>query len=106
MRACVPRRAPSALYDRTGMPCPSAFLIGPSKALLSVTAMARPAALALMAALVALTILPTSAFWSPVHWKSQLTRAQASSAPYCVGTKNGFVVTWLMNTNFHLGWLG
>src|SRR5690242_7154057 len=106
MRACLPARAPSALYETTGMPAASAFLIGPSKAFLSVTAMTRPAALALIAAFVALTILPTSAFWSPVHWKSQLTRAQASSIPYCVGTKNGFVVTWLMNTNFHLGWLG
>ena len=27
----------------------------------------------------------------------------ASAAPYWVGTKNGFVVTWLMNANFHLG---
>jgi hypothetical protein len=26
--------------------------------------------------------------------------------PYCVGTKNGLVVTWLTNTKFHLGWLG
>jgi hypothetical protein len=23
--------------------------------------------------------------------------------PYCVGTKNGFVVTWQITTNFHLG---
>jgi hypothetical protein len=23
--------------------------------------------------------------------------------PYCVGTKNGFVVTWQIETNFHLG---
>jgi hypothetical protein len=36
----------------------------------------------------------------------QFTSAQASAAPYCVGTKNGFVVTWLMNANFHFGWLG
>jgi hypothetical protein len=26
---------------------------------------------------------------------------QASSAPYFVGTKNGFVVTWLTNTNLY-----
>jgi hypothetical protein len=27
----------------------------------------------------------------------------ASSAPYFVGTKNGFVVTWLTRTNFSFG---
>ena len=27
----------------------------------------------------------------------------ASGAPYCVGTKNGFVVTWLTNTNLYSG---
>src|ERR1041385_9543135 len=26
--------------------------------------------------------------------------------PYWVGTKNGLVVTWLTNTNFHFGWQG
>src|SRR5689334_8342592 len=103
MRACAPVRAPSALYETTGIFLPRAFLIGPSKADLSVTAMAMPSALALIAVLTADTILPTSAFSSPVHWKEQLTRAHASSAPYCVGTKNGFVVTWLTNTNLHLG---
>jgi len=35
-----------------------------------------------------------------------LTSEAASAAPYCVGTKNGFVVTWLMNANFHFGCFG
>src|SRR5215469_4531122 len=32
--------------------------------------------------------------------------AAASWNPYWVGTKNGFVVTWLTNQNFHAGVLG
>ena len=47
-----------------------------------------------------------SAFCRPVHWYAQLSSAQASWTPYWVGMKNGLVVTWLTNTNFHLGWLG
>jgi hypothetical protein len=31
---------------------------------------------------------------------------QASSAPYWVGVKNGFVVTWHTKTNFQAGVLG
>src|SRR5690242_6215167 len=105
MRACVPARAPSALYETTGMPFLIAFLIGCSKACASTTATPIPAAFALTAELKALSILPTFAFSSPVHWYEHLTSAQASARPYCVGTKKGFVVTWLTKTNFHFGWL-
>ena len=41
--------------------------------------------------------------FEPVHWYEAARSAQASAAPYCVGVKNGFVVTWLTNTNFHFG---
>src|SRR5262245_57334017 len=101
MRFFGPVRAPSALYARTGMPFPSACLIGASNAALSTTQTAIPSALALTAELKALSISPTSAFVEPLHVYVVLTRADASAAPYCVGTKNGFVVTWLMNANFH-----
>src|SRR6266540_556279 len=73
------------------------------KALLSVTASAMPSALAEIAELVAFTISPGIESFEPVHWNSQLSRAQASWAPYWVGVKNGLVVTWLTNTNFHFG---
>src|SRR5579885_3186358 len=106
MRAFAPVRAPSALYDTTGIPFASARLIGASKATLSITETAIPAALAVTAALSAFTIWPTSLDAEPVHWNVTSTSAAASAAPYCVGTKNGFVVTWLTNTNFHLGCLG
>src|SRR5690242_442402 len=106
MRALAPARAPSALYETTGMPFARACLIGASNAFLSTTATAMPSALALTAALNALSISPTSAFVEPVHVYEQLTSAQASAAPYWVGTKNGFVVTWLTNANFHFGCVG
>src|SRR5207249_5394633 len=101
-----PVRAPSALYETTGMPLASAFFVGPSNAFVSITATAMPAAFAAIAAFMAETISPTSLLAEPVHWYVQLTSAHASAAPYCVGTKNGFVVTWLMKTNFHFGWFG
>src|SRR5207342_2375504 len=44
-----------------------------------------------------------SAVFEPVHWKVVLTSALASSIPYWVGVKNGFVVTWLTKTNLYLG---
>src|SRR6266508_294638 len=93
----------SALYETTGMTASSAWLTGALKAFLSTTASAIPSALAEIAALVAFTISATTASFEPVHWKSQLSSAQASWAPYWVGVKNGLVVTWLTNTNFHLG---
>src|SRR4051794_32645000 len=93
----------SALYEITGIPAFSARSVGPLKALLSVMAIAIPSAFAEIPALNALTISATSAFAEPVHWNVQPSSAHASWAPYCVGTKNGFVVTWLTKTNFHFG---
>src|SRR4029450_74285 len=85
------------------MPADSAWSTGALKASLSTTASAIPSALAEMAVLVALTISATIESLDPVHWNSQLSSAQASWAPYWVGVKNGLVVTWQMNTNFHFG---
>src|SRR5215218_9462870 len=85
------------------MPASSAWLTGSLKASLSTTASAIPSALAEMAVFMALTISATIESLDPVHWNSQLSSAQASWAPYWVGVKNGLVVTWLTNTNFHLG---
>src|SRR5215213_5561525 len=85
------------------MPAARASSPGALKAFLSTTARAIPSALAEIAVLVALTISATIESLDPVHWKSQLSRAQASWAPYWVGVKNGLVVTWQTNTNFHFG---
>src|SRR5215211_389941 len=93
----------SALVETTGMPAASASSTGPLKAFLSTTASAIPSALAEIAVLVALTISATIDSLDPVHWNSALSRAQASWAPYWVGVKNGLVVTWQTNTNFHFG---
>src|SRR4029450_1550874 len=88
------------------MPAASALLTGSLKASLSTTASAIPSALAEMAVFMALTISATIGSLGPVHWNSQLSSAQASWAPYWVGVKNGLVVTWLTNTNFHFGVVG
>src|SRR5215212_2361860 len=85
------------------MPAARASSTGALKAFLSTTARAIPSALAEIAVLVALTISATIESLDPVHWNSQLSRAQASWAPYWVGVKNGLVVTWQTNTNFHFG---
>ena len=96
----------SALYETTGMPAASAFSVGSLNAFWSVMAIAMPSALPVIAVFMALTISETLAVSEPVHWKSRLSSAQASSAPYWVGTKNGFVVTWLTNTKRYLGVFG
>src|SRR5918992_1266379 len=85
------------------MPALSALSTGCLNAFLSTTASAMPSALPEMAELVALTISDTIESFDPVHWKEQPSSAQASWAPYCVGVKNGFVVTWLTNTNRQFG---
>src|SRR5215218_10830360 len=85
------------------MPASSAWLTGSLKASLSTTASAIPSALAEMAVFMALTISATIESLDPVHWNSQLSSAQASWAPYWVVVKNGLVVTWQTNTNFHFG---
>src|ERR671938_1198673 len=98
--------APSALYETTGMPASSALSTGERKALLSTTASAMPSALDEIALLVAFTISATIEFCEPVHWKLQPSSVHASAAPYWVGVKNGFVVTWQTKTNFQFGVLG
>src|SRR6185437_4802852 len=85
------------------MPASSALLTGSLKASLSTTATAIPLAFALIAVFMALTISATIEFCDPVHWNSVPSSADASWAPYWVGVKNGFVVTWQTNTNFHFG---
>src|SRR4029079_2571879 len=91
-------RAPSALYDTTGIPASRAWSTGALNADLSTTAIASPSALPLIAVLVAVTISAHSEFCEPVHWYEQPSSLHASSAPYWVGVKNGLVVTWLMKT--------
>src|SRR3954468_13891087 len=88
------------------MPAASALSVGPLNAFLSTRQTAMPSALPAIAVFMALTISPTSAVLDPVHWNVVLSNALASSMPYCVGTKNGFVVTWLTNTNLYLGVFG
>ena len=85
------------------MPAARARSIGSLNASRSTIATAIPSALAAIAASNALTISALSARSDPVHWNFVPSRADASSMPYWVGTKNGFVVTWLMKTKFHSG---
>jgi hypothetical protein len=79
---------------------------GSLNAALSTTARARPLVCPVTAVLTASTISATTEFCDPVHWYSAPRSLHASSAPYCVGVKNGLVVTWQTNVNFHLGVLG
>src|SRR3954464_9050515 len=88
------------------MPACSALSVGALNALGSTRQTAMPSALAGMAGFIALIISLTSAVFEPVHWKVVLTSALASSMPYWVGVKNGFVVTWLTKTNLYLGVTG
>src|SRR3712207_2713144 len=88
------------------MPASSALSTGARNASLSTTASAMPSAFELIAVFVASTISATTELTDPVHWNSQPRSLQASSAPYCVGVKNGFVVTWQTKANFHFGVFG
>jgi hypothetical protein len=88
------------------MPASRALSTGSLNALLSTTASARPSAFDVTAVLVAFTISATIESLDPVHWNSAPSSLQASSAPYCVGVKNGFVVTWQTKTNLYFGVLG
>src|SRR6266516_5659285 len=85
------------------MPASSALSTGSPNALVSTTATARPSTLADTEAFSAFTISVALDVFEPVHRYSQPSSAQASAAPYWVGTKNGFVVTWLTKVNFHFG---
>src|SRR5438105_4013336 len=83
------------------MPALSAASTGALKACRSVSATAIPSAPPVTALLRALTIWLTLELSEPVHWYSQPSSLHASAAPYWVGTKNEFVVTWLTNTNLY-----
>src|SRR3954466_4338323 len=85
------------------MPASSARSTGSVNAVVLTTDTPMPSALAEIAVLRALTISPFTDFSEPVHWYEQPSSAHASAMPYRVGTKNGLVVTWLTNTNRHLG---
>ncbi len=87
----------------TGIPASSAFFVGALNALVSMRHTAIPSAFEEIAVFIAETICETSLVSEPVHWCVVLKIAPASSIPYCVGTKNGFVVTWLTKTHFHFG---
>src|SRR3954447_6611975 len=81
------------------MPASVAFLIGSLNAFRSMSATAMPSTFAEIAEFIALTISVTLLFCDPVHWYVVPTRPLASDAPYWVGVKNGFVVTWLTKVN-------
>src|SRR5215831_11350424 len=86
------------------MPPSMAFFTGLVNAVELTTAIAIPFDFAEIAELVALTISGTLAFCDPVHDGLGIpSSAAASCSPYWVGTKNGLVVTWLTNANFHAG---
>src|SRR5437016_8784773 len=91
----------------TGMPAASADFVGPTNADASVSASAIPAAPALIAVSMALTISETTPVCDPVQLGAgRPSSAAASFIPLCVGAKKEFVVTWLMNANFHPGVFG
>jgi hypothetical protein len=85
------------------MPAARARSVGALNALGSMIGTAMALAFAAIAAFIALTISATSEVAEPVHWWSQPSSRHASSMPYCVGTKNGLVVTWLTNTKRQRG---
>ncbi len=88
------------------MPASIARFTGSVKACRSTSEMAIASALAATAVLKELTISEATDVCEPVHCQVQLNRSHASAMPYCVGTKNGLVVTWFTKTNFHGWWLG
>src|SRR5579862_3449384 len=83
------------------MPAFSAASTGALNACRSMSATAIPSAPPVTAVFSAVTIWLTFELSDPVHWYSQPSSLLASAAPYCVGVKNGFVVTWLTNTNLY-----
>src|SRR6266568_6650060 len=89
------------------MPLDSALAVGVVNAVGLITATAIPLTPAEIAAVIALTICGTFEVAEPVHCGVGIpSRAAASCSPYWVGTKNGFVVTWLTKVNFHFGVVG
>src|SRR6266576_2197973 len=89
------------------MPACMALATGVLNAVALITATAMPLAFAEIAAFVALTICGTLELADPVQdGLGRPSSAAASASPYWVGTKNGLVVTWLTNANFHAGVFG
>ena len=88
------------------MPACNALSTGALKACRSTSDTAMASAFAAIAALNEFTISEATDVVEPVHCHVALTRPHASAMPYCVGTKNGLVVTWLTKTNFQLWWSG
>ena len=66
---------------------------------MSISAIAIPSTPAATALFIALTICEMLLESDPVHWYEQPSSLHASAAPFCVGVKNVFVVTWLTNVN-------
>src|SRR5580658_6402759 len=85
------------------MPALSAASTGALNACRSISAMAMPSAPLVTAVLSASTIWSTLLVSEPVHSYEQPSSLQASAMPYCVGTKNVLVVTWLTTTNLYVG---
>src|SRR5712691_1497101 len=89
------------------MPFDSALAVGVVNAVVLITATAIPLTPAEIAAVIALSICGMFELAEPAHCGVGIpSRAAASCSPYWVGTKNGFVVTWLTKVNFHFGVLG
>src|SRR6266516_1350762 len=89
------------------MPADIALAVGVLKAVALMTAIAIPFAPDEVAAFIALTICGTFEVDEPVQAGLGMpSSAAASCSPYWVGTKNGFVVTWLTKENFQGGVFG
>src|SRR5450755_2960641 len=89
------------------MPADSALEVGAVNAVELITATAIPSALPEMAVCMYWTICGTADVAEPPHFGLGMPSSAAASAkPYWVGTKNGFVVTWLTNQKFHAGVFG
>src|SRR5215472_2872406 len=74
---------------------------------LLMTQVAMPAAFAVTALLMAVTMSLTAESVDPVHLGLGMPSSAAASAkPNWVGTKNRLVVTWLTNQNCHAGTWG
>src|ERR1019366_9936872 len=85
------------------MPLARALFVGPVNAFGSIIAQPIPSTPAAIAVLNAETICGTLLESEPVQLYVQPSSEHASEAPYCVGVKNGFVVTWLTSVNLRAG---
>src|ERR1022692_3150512 len=90
------------------MPAFIAFITGPVNPVELITVVAIPSAPAEIAEFRKVNICGTLdvAAEPPQLGLGRPSSAAASAKPYWVGTKNGFVVTWLTKVNFHGGVFG